>query len=65
LKKGDLYMESGIREYWTVDPMKQTVTIYTYEHFEVSDYTICKTGDTAASFIFPGLQITVEAMMRR
>lgn len=65
LKKGDLYMESGIREYWNVDPMKQAVTIYTYEHFEVSDYTICKMGDTAASFIFPGLQITVEAMMRR
>ncbi len=34
--------------------MKQAVTIYTYEHFEVVSYTICKMGDTAASFIFPG-----------
>jgi prevent-host-death family protein len=65
LKKGDLYMESGVREYWSVDPMKQTVTVYTYEHFEVSDYNICKMGETAASFIFPGLQIAVAAMMGR
>jgi Uma2 family endonuclease len=65
IKKGDLYMESGIREYWSADPMKQTVTSYMYEHFEVSDYTTCKLGETAASFIFPELQIDAEAMMDR
>lgn len=30
-RKNTLYSESGVREYWIVDPEKQRTTIYRYE----------------------------------
>lgn len=39
--KLNLYMAAGVREYWIVDPMKQTVFVYHLEEtkFEVNTYT--------------------------
>lgn len=32
IKKLDKYMEAGVREYWMIDPFKQKVIIYQFEH---------------------------------
>jgi len=32
IRKLNLYMNSGVREYWIVNPMKSTVNVYDFEH---------------------------------
>lgn len=41
IRKLNLYADAGVREYWIVDSMKQTVLVYYLEEtkFEVSSYT--------------------------
>ncbi len=59
LKKGDLYMESGIREYWVVDPMNTTISIYGYDEFDIQSYRVYFEGQTAESVFFRGLSAEV------
>lgn len=41
IRKLNLYADAGVREYWIVNPMKQTVLVYHLEEtkFEVNTYT--------------------------
>lgn len=41
VRKLNLYMDAGVREYWIVDPKKQTVLVYYFEKtaFDVRQYT--------------------------
>ncbi len=32
------YRSSGVREYWIVDPIKERVTVYSFEHETVEEY---------------------------
>jgi len=59
LKKGDLYMESGIKEYWIVDPVSTTISIYAYDEFDVKSYTVYFEGQKAVSVLFQGLAVEV------
>ena len=38
---GNLYADAGVREYWIVDPITQTILVYNLEetHFQVGTYT--------------------------
>lgn len=33
------YAEAGVREYWIVDPRKNSITVYYFEKGEISEYT--------------------------
>ena len=33
------YRTSGVREYWIVDPLKNTIRVYNFETNETEDYT--------------------------
>lgn len=60
LKKLDLYLYSGIREYWIVSPFNKEVYVYFYEDNAIKDYKVYKGGETAESIFFEGLEMPLE-----
>lgn len=57
--KLNLYLKSGVKEYWVVDPEKETVVLYNFTPEDVVDLKTFQAGDTVASQVFPGLQLPV------
>ncbi len=60
--KGGLYEESGIEEYWVVDPVKKTVTLFSFKDFSIADNEHSSSGDMVNSLTFPGLSISVDTL---
>ena len=56
MRKLNLYMDAGVREYWIVNPEKQTVLVYYFEQtaFDVRQYTF---QDKPAVNIYDDFQI--------
>lgn len=55
VKKLDLYMESGIDEYWIVDPSNHAVVVYVFCGHEIEENAMYMQCQTARSVRFPGL----------
>jgi Uma2 family endonuclease len=55
LKKLNLYIYSGVKEYWIVNPFNKEIYIYYYADCDIKDYKVYKGFDTAQSIAFPGL----------
>lgn len=49
------YAESGVREYWIVDPLKNAIFVYNFEDKE--RFQLCSFSDTVRSEIFEDLEI--------
>ncbi len=64
VRKLDLYMESGIEEYWTVDPKTHGIAVYRFSDYLLEDDALYTTGQTARSFRFPQLSVPVDAVFR-
>lgn len=60
VKKLDLYLESGVKEYWIVNPFNKEVIIYEFENYEVKNAMTFKHPETAQSFLFEGLSVELE-----
>ena len=60
IRKLDLYMSTGVKEYWIVNPFNREVTIYFFENSDLSQSATYRYGETAASYAFPGLQASLE-----
>lgn len=59
--KLNLYMKSGVREYWMVDLENKNITQYTFtSEKELEDVRSFKEGDAIKSTIFEGLEITLK-----
>ncbi len=41
------YRSAGVREYWIVDPMKNRIQVYDFEHDEMEEYTFSDTVKTS------------------
>ncbi|SDN71258.1 type II toxin-antitoxin system Phd/YefM family antitoxin [Bacillus sp. OK048] len=64
IKKLDLYMSCGVREYWIVNPDNKEVTVYLFEDNNISNSTTYKNSDAAQSFIFTGLSAEIRRIFR-
>lgn len=59
-RKASLYMESGVREYWIVDPAQRRIVIHRPSG-ETSDVEIVSTG-IAVSRLIPGFAVELDAL---
>ena len=57
LKKLDLYMQGGIREYWIINPFKDEAYLYFFEEYDIRDFRAHKGDEIMRSSIFEGLEI--------
>jgi prevent-host-death family protein len=62
VKKMDLYLSTGVREYWIVNPFSREITVYLFADKELVDNRCFQSGQNAASFIFDGLVIPVQSL---
>ena len=60
-KKCTLYAESGVREYWIVDPAKEKVVVYCYEND--SDPCLYSFDADVPVGIYPGLTIRIRDLL--
>ena len=56
IRKLNLYLESGVREYWIVDPIKDQITVYNFEEIRFSP-TYYTFNDTVKAGIYDDLFI--------
>lgn len=61
-RKNTLYFESGVQEYWIVDPDRERTTIYRYQHDDVP--VIIPFTEEARVGIFPGLTIQISELLK-
>lgn len=61
-KKTELYMVCGVREYWVVDPGKQTVTVFVFDQGGIADYSVFRKDDEVRSAAFDGLRVALAEL---
>jgi len=60
VKKLDLYMSCGVQEYWIVNPLNKSITIFHFKDYDICDNATYKESETAKSYIFEGLTVEVD-----
>ncbi|MFD2200847.1 Uma2 family endonuclease [Shivajiella indica] len=58
--KYQVYEESGVKEYWLVDPEGQTLLIYTLIHGRYQASRLMTTGDIVKSSVILGFELDLE-----
>ena len=64
VKKLDLYMSCGVREYWIVNPLNSEITLYLFKEKEIIDTATYRKDDCAQSFHFKGLSAELTQIFR-
>ena len=52
--KMDLYRDSGIEEYWILDPVRGGALIYRFKDYKIVETRSYKEGERCESMIYPG-----------
>ncbi|MDA8336958.1 MAG: Uma2 family endonuclease [Peptococcaceae bacterium] len=60
IKKLNLYMSTGVKEYWIVDPLIREVHVYLLEDGEIRKSTVYKDHQAAVSDHFAGLEVDLD-----
>ena len=55
--KSNLYMRSGVAEYWIVDTDNKQITVYSFKNRKLSVNKVYTTDETVESVIFEGLKV--------
>jgi Uma2 family endonuclease len=64
LRKLNLYLKAGVREYWVIDPEHKLVEAYQLNNSRY-DFRILHSEDILASGLFSGLEIPLESLFSR
>ncbi len=64
LNKLELYMESGISEYWVVNPANKEVTIYQFANKTIGRHCTYKDQEVAQSYIFKELTAELSKVFK-
>ena len=62
--KFDLYQEAGVSEYWIVNPWNKAIELFILQEGKYQLQRIFLEGDTIDVSLFPGLEISVQAVFR-
>lgn len=62
LKKLNLYLHAGIKEYWIVNPWRKEVYLYCFSELDIQEYRVYQGSEMAQSITFDGLAISLEQM---
>ena len=60
LKKLNLYLYGGIKEYWIINPLRKEVYFYCFAEQDIKDYRVYKGAEVVQSITFDGLEIPLE-----
>ena len=63
IKKTALYLDSGVREYWVVDPTKKYTTVYSFEQGKDVTPVIFPFDTDIPVGIYSGLTICVNDLL--
>lgn len=66
IRKMNLYKDTGVEEYWLVDPFSKTVFIYQFKNATIhaSQMFNINTNNIAESFLFQGLSVELAKVFR-
>lgn len=59
VRKLELYMQTGIREYWIVNPFNKEIYVHNFESLDITDYRVFTGNASVKSLVFEGLEITL------
>ncbi len=62
IKKLDLYMATGVKEYWIINPLNREVSIYLFDANNISKNATYKNHEIAVSFYFNGLEVSLDSI---
>lgn len=57
IRKLDLYMSTGVREYWIINPLNGEVSVYEFGKGNIHKNTTYKSKEMAPSIYFTGLEV--------
>ncbi len=64
IKKLDLYMSTGVGEYWIINLFNKEITIYYFKNNDIAKNETHKKNEIASSFNFEGLTINIRDIFR-
>lgn len=62
--KYEVYEESGVREYWVIQPVERTLLIYTLKKGKYIPSRLFTMGDTVVSRVLPGFRLNLDEVFR-
>ncbi len=62
IKKLDLYLDCGIKEYWIVNPFSKEITCFEFSNKEIQDNITFRLGEKAKSYIFADLVVDMKSL---
>jgi len=57
IRKLQIYMLSGVKEYWIINPMDETAMVYGFKEYEVVFHKVSKQAEGITSYGFPGVKV--------
>ncbi len=62
LKKLNLYLHAGVKEYWIVNLFRQEVYVYVFAEDDIMEYVVYRAKETAQSPTFEGLDVDLTQL---